>query len=267
MQMLLQGRTAVVFGGSGAIGTAVAHTLAREGARVRLGARTPDRLGRVARAIRAAGGDVETFTVDVLDEHATAARVARLAQDAGGIDTVVNATSFMHDQGKRLPDLSLSEFRRGFDPFLSGYFNIARAVAPHMGGDRPASIVTLVAPAAPMAIPGHLGHIVGCAGIEAFTRALACELGHRNIRVLCLRTHAIPEALASGSYIGRLFEPKAQAMGLSVAQWLGGAAQGTMLNRLPTLSQVAETVAFLGSDHAGAMTGTTVNMTAGATTG
>jgi len=44
-------------------------------------------------------------------------------------------------------------------------------------------------------MPGHLGHIVGCAGTEAFVKALASELGPRNIRVLCVRSHAIADAV------------------------------------------------------------------------
>jgi NAD(P)-dependent dehydrogenase (short-subunit alcohol dehydrogenase family) len=116
-----------------------------------------------------------------------------------------------------------------------------------------------------MAMPGHLGHIVGCAGTEAFTKALASELGPRNIRVICVRSHAIVDAVQAGSYTREVFEPKAQAMGVTVEQWLAGAAQGTMLKRLPTLAQIAEVMAFLASDNAGAMTATVVNMTAGAT--
>jgi enoyl-[acyl-carrier-protein] reductase (NADH) len=66
--------------------------------------------------------------------------------------------------------------------------------------------------------------------------------------------------------VGELFAIKAQELGTTVDQFLGGAAQGTMLKRLPTLAQVASTIVFLASDSANAMTGTTVNMTAGATT-
>ena len=56
-------------------------------------------------------------------------------------------------------------------------------------------------------------------------------------------------------------------MGLTVEQWVGGAAHSTMLKRLPTLAQVADVITFLASDRADAMTATMVNMTAGATTG
>ncbi|MGL4236300.1 SDR family NAD(P)-dependent oxidoreductase [Tabrizicola sp.] len=262
---MLKAKTALILGGSGAIGSAVGHALAREGAQVHLGARQQARLDKVAQAIRAEGGEVGTFQVDTLDERATSDAVADLASRAGGIDIVVNATSFMHDQGKELGALSLRDFMGGITPFLTSGFNIAKAVAPHIGGARGGAIITVVAPAARMAAPGHLGHIVGCAGIEAFSRALASELGPRNIRVLCLRSHAIVDAVAAGSYTAGLFAPKAQAMGLTVQDWLEGAAQGTMLKQLPALSQLARIIAFLASDAAAAMTATAVNVTAGAT--
>ncbi len=258
-------RTAVIFGGSGAIGSAVGLALSRQGVQVHLGARDMARLDEAARLIRSAGGSAEIFEVDVLDAQATADRTASLAARTLGFDIVVNATSFLHDQGKEIGDLSLADFLQGVTPFLTAQFNICKAVASHMGGARGGAIITVVAPAGRMAAPGHLGHIVGCAGLEAFTKTLASELGPRNIRVLCLRSHAIADAVEAGSYTGALFEPKARAMGLSVQDWLGGAAQGTMLKRLPTLSQVAETIAFLASDHAAAMTATAVNVTGGAT--
>lgn len=264
--MSLKSKSVVVFGGSGAIGSAVARSFAREGAHVHLGARTRGRLEEVADGIRATGGHADTFIVDVLDGQATADEVRRLAANAGGIDVVVNATSFPHVQGKEIDELSLAEFRQGTDPVITSLFNISKAVAANMGGERAGAFITVVAPGARMALPGHLGHIVACAGTEAFSKALASELGPRNIRVVCVRSHAIPDAVAAGSYTGELFAPKARALGLTVEEWLGGAAQGTMLKRLPTLSQVAETIVFLASEHAGAMTAAVVNMTAGATT-
>lgn len=256
-------RTAVIFGGSGAVGSAVAHALARRGDRVFIGARRPDRLAAVAAAIRASGASAETFAVDVLDEAATIAAVARIAAQSGGIDIAMNATGFMHDQGTELGGLTLDAFMRPLTTFLPAQFITAKAVAPHMGGRGPGVIVTLTAPAARLAVPGHLGHIVATAAEEAFARVLASELGPRDIRVVCLRSHAIAGAAEAGSYTATAFAPKAEAMGLSVAEWLEGAARGTMLGRLPTLSQIADTVAFLTSQSAGAMTATVVNMTAG----
>lgn len=146
--MLLAGKVAVIFGGSGAIGSAVAHAMAREGAHVYLGARSQEKLDWAASSIRTAGGAVETFVTDVLDEYGTSKQVTHLAQQTGGIDVVVNATGFRHEQGKRIEALSLSEFMSGITPFLSAQFNIAKAITPHMGGNRAGVILTVVAPAA-----------------------------------------------------------------------------------------------------------------------
>lgn len=263
--MLLAGKVAVIFGGSGAIGGAVALAMAREGALVHLAARNQQKLDATAERIRSEGGTVSTFTVDVLDEQATQRRVAQLAEQTLGIDIVVNATGFMHQQGKHLERLSLAEFKQGIDPFLTAQFIIAKSTAPYMGGKRDSVMLNVVAPAAAIAMPGHLGHIVGCAGMEAMVRALAGELGPRNIRVLGVRSHAIEGAVEAGSYTGELFAEKAQAMSLTVDEWLGGAAQGTMLKRLPTLEQIAGVMTFLASSSAGAMTATVVNVTAGVT--
>lgn len=262
--MKFQGKAAVVFGGSGAIGAEVARTLARQGAEVHLVARGRQRLDRVVQGIVSDGGRAFAVPVDVTGLEGLESAMVALARRSGRIDIAVNATAFPHDQGTELSGLSPEAFSDGFAPGLMAAFNIARAVVPQMDQSRGGVIMTLVPPAAPMAMPGHLGHIVGCAGIEAFSRALASELGQRNIRVLCLRSHAIPEALAAGSYTRGLFAPKAAAMGLAVEDWVQGAAGSTMLRRLPTLAQVAETVAFLASDAAGAMTAAVVNMTSGA---
>lgn len=261
--MNFQDRTAVIFGGSGAVGSAVAMVLAREGARVFIGARTADRLQHAADRIRAEGGAVETFSVDVLDEEATISKVTAIATRAGGIDVAVNATGFPHDQGTPIENLSLATFMGAVDRFLPALFMTAKAVIPHMGGARPGVFLTITAPAARLAIPGHLGHVVSCAAEEAFALALASELGPRNIRVVGLRSHAIADAIRAGSYTADVFAPKARALGIPVETWLEGAAATTMLGRLPTLSQIAETAAFLASDRASAMTGTIVNVTAG----
>ncbi|ATY03418.1 TPA: SDR family oxidoreductase [Klebsiella aerogenes] len=263
--MLLKDKTVVIFGGSGAIGRAAALAMAKESARIFLAARQADKLEKAAAEIRAAGGSVETLQLDVLDGGQTTAQVANLAGRTGGIDIVVNATGFPHNQGKTLAQLSLAEYHQGFVPFLDAQFTIAQAVAPWMGGEREGVIITTIPPSATMAIPGHLGHIVGCAAMEAFIKALASELGAKKIRVLGVRSHAIADAALAGSYTAEVFAPKAQALGLSVEQWLGGAAHGTMLQRLPTLAQIAGVITFLASPSAAAMTATVVNVTAGAT--
>ena len=262
--MLLQNKVAVIYGGGGAVGGAVARVFAREGANVFLVGRTQKKLDLVAADIAAAGGKVATAQVDAFDLRAVENHAASVVEAAGGIDIALNAVSVMHDQGTFLADLSLDEFMRPIDGFLQTLFVTSKAVARHMGGERPGVILTMSEPGSKLAVGGILGHSVSSAGKEVFSRVLAAELAPRNIRVVCIRPHAIIDAPAAGSYTKDLFKPAADADGLSVETWMDGLARSTMLKRLPTLSDVAETAAFLASDRAGAMTGIVANLTAGA---
>jgi NAD(P)-dependent dehydrogenase (short-subunit alcohol dehydrogenase family) len=152
---------------------------------------------------------------------------------------------------------------RPIDGFLRTLFITSKAVARHMGRERPGVVLTLSEPGAKLAVGGILGHGVSAAGKEAFSRLLAAELAPGNIRVVDIRPHAVVDAPAAGSYTKDLFTRS--AAGQSVQEFLeGGLAQGTLLKRLPTLSEIAETAAFLASDRAGAMTGTVANLSAGA---
>lgn len=107
--MLLENRRAVIYGGGGAIGGAVARVFAREGAKVFIAGRTQATLDGVARDIAAKGGIIETAQVDVLDERAVEMHAGAVAA-AGGIDIALNAVSFMHDQGTLLANLSLETY-------------------------------------------------------------------------------------------------------------------------------------------------------------
>jgi NAD(P)-dependent dehydrogenase (short-subunit alcohol dehydrogenase family) len=133
-----------------------------------------------------------------------------------------------------------------------------------MGAQRPGVILTLSEPGSRLTAAGLLGHAVSSAGKEVFSRVLAAELAPRNIRVICIRPHATTDGPAAGSYTKELFAPMAAADGVPVEQWIARLAQGTLLKRLPTLADVAETAAFLASDRVGVMTGTVVNLTSGA---
>ena len=96
--MLLDDRTAVIYGGGGAIGGAIARAFAREGATVHLAGRTAATLDAVADDIRAAGGSAETAVVDALDEGGVDSHADDVAARAGGIDISFNAIShnFVH---------------------------------------------------------------------------------------------------------------------------------------------------------------------------
>ena len=136
----------------------------------------------------------------------------------------------------------------------------AEADPPHMIAQGRGVVLSLSTPASRLVGPGFLGHAVACAGVEAFSRHLAGELGASGVRTVCIRSHAIPETLPLGSHAGATFTTEAQRQGVTVDQMLAGAATGTVLRRLPTLDDLAATVVFLASDGAAAITGAVVNM-------
>lgn len=258
--MVLQGRTAIVYGGGGAVGGAAARAFARAGAQVFLVGRSTARLDAVAQDITAAGGSAHVDTLDALDAAAVERHAAGVAQRAPGIHIAFNAIGVAHVQGVPLEGLSLDDFALPVDTYIRSSFTIAKAVAPHMVRQRSGVVLSLTTPASRMVGPGFLGHSVACAGVEAFSRHLAGELGASGVRSVCVRSHAIPQTLPLGSHAGPVFATEARRQGLTVDQMLAGAATGTVLKRLPTLDDLSATLSFLASDGAAAISGVVVNM-------
>lgn len=254
----LQGKVAVVYGG-GAIGSAVARAFAGEGARVFIASRSRAKLERSASGIP----DAQLATVDALDERAVEDHAADVARSAGGIDIALNAIGVTHVQGVPLLELAVEDYWLPVQTYLRSNFITAKAAARHMAKRGAGVILTLATPAGRMAGPGFMGHSVACGGVEAMTRHLAGELGANGIRVVCIRSHAVPQTLEAGSHAIEVFGRVARRAGISTDQMLADAAAGTLLKRLPTLAQVAGTAVFLASDRAAAMTGAVVNLSAG----
>jgi NAD(P)-dependent dehydrogenase (short-subunit alcohol dehydrogenase family) len=126
-------------------------------------------------------------------------------------------------------------------------------------------VLSVSTPASRLPGPGYLGHAVACAGVEALSRHMAGELAAFNIRTLCIRSHAIPEAVTAGSHAREVFRPAAQSMGLTVEQMLAAKPPGLLVERLPSLDQMAATALFAASEGAGAMTGAVLNLSGGVT--
>ncbi|MBI3527495.1 MAG: SDR family oxidoreductase [Betaproteobacteria bacterium] len=261
--MLLKNKNAVIYGGGGAIGGAVARAFAREGAKVFLAGRTLAKLDAVAREISAAGGTAETAQVDALDQSAVEKHADAVAAKAGSIDIALNAVGILHVQGPPLAELSFEDYAHPITAYTRTHFLTAKAVARHMAKQGSGVILTLSTPGSRMTGQGFLGYGVTCGAIETFSRILADELGPNGIRVLCLRPDAIPEAVAT-SHAREVFSGFAQRAGTTVEAMLAERARtGTLLGRFPTLAEVANYAAFVASDRASAMTGVIANLTCG----
>jgi 3-oxoacyl-[acyl-carrier protein] reductase len=248
--MLLEGKTAVIYGGGGSIGGAVARAFAREGASVFLAGRTRARLEDVARAIRSAGGVAETAQVDALDERAVAEHADAVAADAGGIDISFNLISHGDVQGTPLAEMALEDFERPVIAAVRTMFLTSRAAARHMIRQGSGVIMAFGGYGDPM--PGYyLGGLQGAfQAIDALRRNLACELGPHGIRVVTLQTGGVPETIPEG-FDGR------EAI-------VDDIVRRTMLGRAATLDDVGNVAAFAASDQARTMTATALNITCGA---
>ena len=259
--MVLENKTAVIYGGGGAIGGAVARAFAAAGARVHVAGRSMARLEKVASDL---GDAAAVAVVDALDERAVADHADSVAADAGGIDIVLNAVAFPFVHGTLFADVTVEEVMHPIDAFLRTNLITTKAVARHMTARRSGTILTLSSGASRVAAPGTLGYGTTGAAIEAMTQRLAVELGPSGVRVVCLRPHVIADAAANGSFAGDLFERRAAAAGVGLEPWLGQWAQDvTLLGRLPTLAQLADAAVFLASDHAAAITGAVLDVTGG----
>jgi len=261
--MDLDGKVAVVYGGGGVIGAAVAQAWAREGAQVFLAGRSAGKLQAAARSIERAGGCAHVAVVDALDLAAVQRHAENVCVTAGRVDMAFQAVGVAHVQGRPLDALSLEDFKLPVTSYIDSFFIMAKALAPLMARRRSGVLLGITTPASRMAGPGFLGHSVACAGVEALVRHLAGELGASGIRVACIRSHAVPQAVALGSHSAEVFGQVARGAGLSVEEMLAGAAAGTLLKRLPTLDDVAHAALFLASDRAAATTGAILNVNAG----
>jgi 3-oxoacyl-[acyl-carrier protein] reductase len=260
MTVLLEHKNAVVYGGAGSVGRAVARAFADEGARVFLAGRTLATLDQVAEEIAGAGGSAETAQLDALDELAVDQHADAVAGNAGGIDVSFNAISHGDVHGAPLLEMPLEDFARPITTAMRAQFLTTRAAARHMTKRGSGVIMTITATTARLAIPEVGGTGVTFDAIESLCRQWACELGRHGVRVVWLQTTGIPEAVAD---TGGVFPGYGTGNGMTRAQLIDWMQRRTQLDRLTSLAEVGKVAAFLASDHAGAMTGAAANISCG----
>jgi 3-oxoacyl-[acyl-carrier protein] reductase len=249
--MELAGQTAAVTGGSRGIGREIALTLARRGAAgVVVGYH--DNAAAAAETVselRALGCDAEAVGGDVAERTTTHA-MATLATDRWGrLDAWINNAG-VTDDGPflRMPE---QRWRRVLDTNLEGTRHGCAAALEVMFRQRAGCIVNVTSVVGLAGNAGQANYAAAKAAIGGLTRALAIDFGRRGVRV---------NAVAPGFVVTDLTHD------------LEGAAQAALLGRVPLgrfghLHEIAEVVAFLCSERAGNITGTTVVVDGGLTAG
>jgi NAD(P)-dependent dehydrogenase (short-subunit alcohol dehydrogenase family) len=260
MTMLLEGKTAIVYGGSGAVGSTVAKAFAREGARVFLAARTLATLEAVADEIRAAGGKAEVAPVDAYDRDAIAAHLAAIAAKAGPVKLMFNAIDWGGSQGQVLTEMDLDRFLLEPRNALTTWFYTGTAVARHMAQNGGGSIVGITANAARQAFSHAGGFAVACAAVEHLLRQLAVENGPMGVRVNWVRSPGSPDAPG----VREAWQLRANEWGMTFDEVHKHFAKDTPLRYITPLAEVANAAVMLASDYTAGMTATMANATGGA---
>jgi len=242
----LEGKRALVTGGSRGLGAAIARRFATEGASVAFSYhRHGDAAAETLGALEAIGRPARAFRCSVLEETQTAEMVREIVQAWGGVDILVNNAGIT--QNLPLPLLELEDFDRVMAVNVRGTYLTSRAVARPMIRNKSGVILNIGSLAGERALDAPIHYCASKAAVSGMTRAMAKELARHQIRVLCLA----PGLLEDG--VGQNLPEHRRRDYLHHCS----------LGRAGSFDEVAAFAAFLVSERCTFMTGETIVMDGG----
>ncbi|WP_322009847.1 3-oxoacyl-ACP reductase FabG [Paraburkholderia sp. J12] len=245
MDKILDNQTAIVTGASRGIGRAIAIELARQGATV-IGTATSEAGAQaISAAFESAGLRGRGAVLDVNDAAAAEALIDATVKEFGGLAILVNNAGITQDNlAMRMKD---DEWDAVIDTNLKSVFRLSRAVLRPMMKARAGRIINITSVVGSSGNPGQANYAAAKAGVAGMTRALAREIGSRNITVNCVAPGFIDTDMTKDL-------PAEQQAALKAQIPLG---------RLGSPDDIAHAVTFLASPHAGYITGTTLHVNGG----
>jgi 3-oxoacyl-[acyl-carrier protein] reductase len=239
----LTSRVAIVTGSSSGIGRAIAGELAARGMSVVVTSRSAERAQATAAAIEERGGTALAVAAELTDAEAPAVLVARALEAFGRLDVLVNNAGA--GQVAASETLAVADWQRIIDLDLSAPFRCAQAAAAPMLAAGRGVIVNVTSLNGHVALPGRAAYGAAKHGLEGLTKTLAVEWARRGVRVVSVAPAYVATALVAES---------SKAGGFTLEE----VAQRTPLGRLAEPEEVARVVAFLVSDDASYVTGSSV---------
>ena len=250
MNLFLEGKSALVTGGSRGLGEAVCMALAEEGVRVAVnyrsdGGRANEVVGRI---LGRPGGHAFAVRGDVTSESDVQAMFHGLEERWGGVDILINNAGIC--PVSFVQDMDAEEWNRTIQTNLTGTFLASREMVRALGAGkgRAGRIVNIVSPAAFLGSSSGKAHYAASkAGIVAFTVSLAREVAPRSITV-----NAVAPGMMYTEMVTETLEKHEERYKAQIP-----------LGRIARPEEVAAVVAFLASDRASYMTGATVDVSGG----
>jgi 3-oxoacyl-[acyl-carrier protein] reductase len=261
MDLQIANRVALVCGSSSGLGLAIATRLAGEGCRVALNGRHPARLDRAAVYVEAeTGARPPTFVADVGNEHAVGGLVEAVTDALGPIDILLaNAGG---PPARTLEETDGATWQEALGLNLLSTINLCRAVIPGMRERGWGRIVCLTSVAAKQPIPGLLLSSTARAGVLGFVKGVANEISADGVTI-----NTICPGYMRTERVAKLFDTMAAKGDTSVEEIERDLVAQIPAGRIGDPDELAATVAFMVSDHAGYMTGATIQVDGGYTRG
>jgi len=243
MNLDLTGQIALVTGASRGIGQAIADALMQAGAKVIGTATTAEGAAAIDARLKGNGG--RGVALNVTDPKACEDIIDLIVKDFGGIQILVNNAGITRDQ--LAMRMKSEEWTDVIDTNLSAVFRLSQAVLRPMMKARSGRIINITSIVGHMGNPGQANYAAAKAGVSGMTRALAREIGSRNITVNCVAPGFIDTDMTRA-----LSEEQQNALKANIP-----------LARLGTPEDVAQAVAFLASPAAAYITGNTLHVNGG----
>lgn len=244
---MLEGKVAIVTGGSRGIGRCIAEELAAQGAKVVVNYNSnAEAANEVVAAIEDKGGEGLAVQADVADFEAAQRLVQAAVDKFGGVDILVNNAGTTRDT--LLMTMKEEQWDTVLDINLKSVFNCCKAVArPMIRGKKGGRIINITSVSGLVGLPGQTNYSASKAGMIGFTKAFAKEVGSRGITVNAIAPGFIPTDLTAD-------------LPADLVKW---ATENTPLGRMGKPEEVAYVVTFLASDNASYITGEVIRVDGG----
>ncbi|MCZ6645190.1 MAG: SDR family oxidoreductase [SAR324 cluster bacterium] len=255
MESRMDGRKALITGGSMGLGRAIGARFAASGADVALVARRPEMLEEAKAEISAqAVGKVHTYPCDVTDPKALQAMFAQATSDMGQVDILVNNAGT--SQTGKFEDITDEVWQSDFDLKLFAAIRLARLAFPGMKERRWGRIINVLNVGAKAPSPGGAPTAVSRAAGMALTKVLSGEGAPHNVLVNALCTGLI----RSDQWVRR---HKQEGTDMSFDDWLKEKGKSLPMGRYGEAEEFANMACFLASDSGSYITGTAINVDGG----